>query len=130
MHETSTPEPSAATLETTQARDRGGARPLGARTRAAEEDDVVGEDVLLEMKKLADRFRLRESAEDEPTPLSPIDLNATPIELTEHWRDGKTRLRKLMESIRTRLPKSWDGDKRDEFVDRAVTHLKSRWGVA
>ena len=104
--------------------------PFELATRAAEEDDVVGEDVLLEMKKLADRFRLCESAEDEPTPLSPIDLNATPIELTEHWRDGKTRLRKLMESIRTRLPKSWDGDKRDEFVDRAVTHLKSRWGVA
>ena len=102
--------------------------PFELATRAAEEDDVVGEDVLLEMKKLADRFRLCESAEDEPTPLSPIDLNATPIELTEHWRDGKTRLRKLMESIRTRLPKSWDGDKRDEFVDRAVTHLKSRWG--
>jgi len=104
--------------------------PFELATRAAEADDVVGEDVLLEMKKLADRFRLCESAEDEPTPLSPIDLNATPIELTEHWRDGKTRLRKLTESIRTRLPKSWDGDKRDAFIDRAVTHLKSRWGVA
>ena len=99
-------------------------------TRAAEEDDVVGEDVLLEMKKLADRFRLCESAEDEPTPLSPIDLNATPIELTEHWRDGKTRLRKLMSRFERALPKSWDGDKRDAFIDRAVTHLKSRWGVA
>jgi len=104
--------------------------PFELATRAAEADDVVGEDVLLEMNKLADRFRLCESTEDESTPLSPIDLNATPIELTGHWRDGKTRLRKLTESIRTRLPKTWNAAKRDAFVDRAVNHLKSRWGVA
>ena len=60
--------------------------------------------VMTELKQLADRFRF---GSGDAEPLAPVDLNVTPVLLTEHWRDGATRLEKVQYSLAARLPKSW-----------------------
>ena len=84
-------------------------------------------DVLTELKKLADRFR--RGGTDAVEPLAPIDLNVTPASLTEHWRDGATRLEKVESSLAERLPLSWQQAQRDAYVGGVVKYLKKSWGI-
>ena len=87
---------------------------------------------LCEIKILADRFRLTSSgnANDAPQPLAPIDTNVTPVSLTEHWRDGTSRLDKFSSSISARCPKSWSKKQRDAYVGGVMAYLKSSWGLS
>ena len=87
---------------------------------------------LREIKILADRFRLTSSgnANDAPQPLAPIDTNVTPVSLTEHWRDGTSRLDKFSSSISARCPKSWSKKQRDAYVGGVMAYLKSSWGLS
>lgn len=87
---------------------------------------------LREIKILADRFRLTSSgnANDAPQPLAPIDTNVTPVSLTDHWRDGTSRLDKFSSSISARCPKSWSKQQRDVYVGGVMAYLKSSWGLS
>jgi len=90
---------------------------------------------LREIKILADRFRLTSgngSKDDNetPQPLAPIDTNVTPLSLTEHWRDGTSRLDKFSSSISARCPKSWSKQQRDAYVGGVMAYLKSSWGLS
>jgi len=100
--------------------------PYELRTEPAGCEDVPV-DVLTELKKLADRFR--RGGADAVEPLAPIDLNVTPVSLTEHWRDGATRLEKVESSLAARLPRSWQQAQRDAYVGGVVKYLKKSWGV-
>jgi proteasome lid subunit RPN8/RPN11 len=91
----------------------------------------VSPDVLRELKGLADRFRTTPHAGvGDSEPLAAIDLNATPVSLTEHWRDGTTRLEKFEHSLCARLPKSWQDETKTAYVGGIVKYLKTAWGVA
>ena len=91
----------------------------------------VSPDVLRELKGLADRFRTTPYAGvGDSEPLAAIDLNATPVSLTEHWRDGTTRLEKFEHSLCARLPKSWQDETKTAYVGGIVKYLKTAWGVA
>ena len=83
--------------------------------------------VVSELKVLADRFRSGDKAEGNDNALAPIDTNVTPVALTEHWRDGATRLQKLEQSISSRLPAVWDENTRGAYVGGVVKYLRNSW---
>ncbi|CEF99754.1 Tryptophan synthase beta subunit-like PLP-dependent enzymes superfamily [Ostreococcus tauri] len=82
--------------------------------------------VMTELKQLADRFRF---GSGDAEPLAPVDLNVTPVLLTEHWRDGATRLEKVQYSLAARLPKSWKTEQRDAYAGGVTKYLKTSWGI-
>ena len=88
--------------------------------------DVPGH-VVSELKVLADRFRSSEMSDSNDNALAPIDTNVTPVALTEHWRDGATRLQKLEQSITSRLPAAWDENARGAYVGGVVKYLRKSW---
>jgi hypothetical protein len=52
------------------------------------------------------------------------------VDMSEHWRDGMTRMEKLGRSLGSRLPGDWPSSLVDGYVGGVLKYLRSAWNIA